>query len=120
MPKFPRNRAGPLNLLLHQPMGMRSNVRDGSMTRDALRILTKAGALSIRSDSRGNKDPYSEGVSHLLTPIKIRKGCPLSLGDRLNPKRSFIGNPSRNIKGAVYKYSRKTSKNRISHYLIPV
>ena len=49
-------------------------------------ILTKAGALSIRSDSRGNKDPYSEGVSHLLTPIKVQKGCPLSLGGHLDPK----------------------------------
>ncbi len=49
-------------------------------------ILTKVGALSIRSDSRGNKDPYSEGVSHLLTPIKVQKGCPLSLGDHFNPK----------------------------------
>ena len=40
-------------------------------------ILTKAGALSIRSDSRGNKDPYSEGVSLLLTPIKDPKRIPL-------------------------------------------
>ena len=51
-----------------------------------VRILTKAGALSIRSDSRGNKDPYSEGVSHLLTPIKPQTACPLSLGDRLDRK----------------------------------
>ena len=50
-------------------------------------ILTKAGALSIRSDSRGNKDPYSEGVSHLLTPIKPEaKRIPLMFGDRLSPK----------------------------------
>ena len=49
-------------------------------------ILTKAGALSIRSDSRGNNHHYSEGVSHLLTPIKLRKGFPLSLGDHLDPE----------------------------------
>ena len=50
-------------------------------------ILTKAGALSIRSDSRGNKDPYSEGVSHLLTPIKPEaKRIPLMFGDRLSPE----------------------------------
>ena len=82
-------------------------------------ILTKAGALSIRSDSRGNKDPYSEGVSHLLTPIKVQKGCPLSLGDRLSPGILYYGIFSLEFqKGALN--SRKTSKNRISHYLIPV
>ena len=85
----------------------------------AVCILTKAGALSIRSDSRGNKDPYSEGVSHLLTPIKVQKGCPLSLGDRLSPKRIFHKESLLEFqKGALN--SRKTSKNRISHYLIPV
>ena len=52
-------------------------------------ILTKAGALSIRSDSRGNNHHYSEGVSHLLTPIKPRKGFPLSLGDHFNPKTLY-------------------------------
>ena len=82
-------------------------------------ILTKAGALSIRSDSRGNNHHYSEGVSHLLTPIKLRKGFPLSLGDRLSPERSLI------IKFLLESLKeglkpRKTSKNRISHYLIPV
>ena len=82
-------------------------------------ILTKAGALSIRSDSRGNKDPYSEGVSHLLTPIKPRKGCPLSLGDHFSPKTLYnLGFSFRTPKGGLN--SRKTSKNRISHYLIPV
>ncbi len=82
-------------------------------------ILTKAGALSIRSDSRGNKDPYSEGVSHLLTPIKPQKGFPLSLGDRLSPKTLYdLGIPFRTPKSGLN--SRKTSKNRISHYLIPV
>ena len=53
-------------------------------------ILTKAGALSIRSDSRGNKDPYSEGVSHLLTPIKPEaKRIPHMIGDHLDPKTLF-------------------------------
>ena len=86
MPKFPRNRAGPLNLLLHQPCDVLLCRDDAEGMFCGMCILTKAGALSIRSDSRGNKDPYSEGVSHLLTPIKPRKGCPLSLGDRLSPK----------------------------------
>ena len=86
MPKFPRNRAGPLNLLLHQPMVGSYDGGGHVGMWIAVRILTKAGALSIRSDSRGNKDPYSEGVSHLLTPIKVQKGCPLSLGDHFNPK----------------------------------
>ena len=54
---------------------------------DLLRILTKAGALSIRSDSRGNNHHYSEGVSHLLTPIKPEaKRIPHMIGDRLSPK----------------------------------
>ena len=49
----------------------------GMMAFYCVGILTKAGALSIRSDSRGNKDPYSEGVSLLLTPIKVPKRMPL-------------------------------------------
>ena len=50
-------------------------------------ILTKEGALSIRSDSRGNNHHYSEGVSHLLTPIKPEaKRIPHMIGDRLSPK----------------------------------
>ena len=85
MPKFPQNRAGPLNLLLHQPCEDVVMYGRGSEARVGDSILTKAGALSIRSDSRGNKDPYSEGVSHLLTPIKVQKGYPLSLGDHLDP-----------------------------------
>ena len=119
MPKFPQNRAGPLNLLLHQPCedDTRSRRRRDLVVWES--ILTKAGALSIRSDSRGNKDPYSEGVSHLLTPIKVQKGCPLSLGDHFNPKtlydlRIALGSLKEGLK------VRKTSKNRISHYLIPV
>ena len=82
-------------------------------------ILTKAGALSIRSDSRGNKDPYSEGVSHLLTPIKPEaKRIPHMIGDRLSPKPFYLGNTIKSPKSGLN--SRKTSKNRISHYLIPV
>src|SRR6185295_9696398 len=76
-------------------------------------ILTKAGALSIRSDSRGNNHHYSEGVSHLLTPIKVQKGCPLSLGDHLDPGRSlFLKLLLESLKEALK--LRKTSKNRIS------
>ena len=53
-------------------------------------ILTKAGALSIRSDSRGNNHHYSEGVSHLLTPIKPEaKRIPHMFGDHLDPKTLF-------------------------------
>ena len=86
MPKFPQNRAGPLNLLLHQPC-YDANVGCGEgVSSHVVGILTKAGALSIRSDSRGNNHHYSEGVSHLLTPIKLRKGFPLSLGDHLDPE----------------------------------
>src|SRR6185295_6182061 len=73
-------------------------------------ILTKAGALSIRSDSRGNNHHYSEGVSHLLTPIKFQKGCPLSLGDRLNPVnplRSYL--PFR-IPKRRFKFSKNLEK----------
>ena len=61
MPKFPQNRAGPLNLLLHQPCAYADDEEgrdDGVLLYG---ILTKAGALSIRSDSRGNKDPYFRG-----------------------------------------------------------
>ena len=77
---------------------------DGSATEGTLfadSILTKAGALSIRSDSRGNNHHYSEGVSHLLTPIKVQKGCPLSLGDRLSPKTLYRGFSIRNSKRAL-------------------
>src|SRR5579862_5808538 len=70
------------------------------------RILTKAGALSIRSDSRGNKDPYFRGGSHLLTPIKVQKGCPLSLGDHFHPKSYFTRILIRNLKRRF-----KTQKN---------
>ena len=39
-------------------------------------ILTKAGALSIRSDSRGNKDPYSEGSLYYSPPLNREKDAP--------------------------------------------
>ena len=109
MPKFPRNRAGPLNLLLHQPWCMLCMRRRVGRVVDGVGILTKAGALSIRSDSRGNKDPYSEGVSHLLTPIKVQKGFPLSLGDHFHPKSYFTRILFRIPKGR-FKFSKNLEK----------
>src|SRR5579862_1752185 len=77
-------------------------------------ILTKAGALSILSDSRGNKYHYSEGVP-LLTPIKVQKGFPLSLTDHFHPKTIFyLGFLLKSKKNA--KSRSKTLKNPEKHH----
>ena len=53
-------------------MNAKREVAHGTM----YRILTKAGALSIRSDSRGNRYPYSEGVSFYSPPLNREKDSP--------------------------------------------
>ena len=74
-------------------------------------ILTKAGALSIRSDSRGNNHHYSEGVSHLLTPIKPEaKRIPHMIGDRLSPKTLLWGIPHGILKGRFINILEKPRK----------
>ena len=76
MPKFPQNRAGPLNLLLHQPCTL---MYDEEGSEDAVYvfcILTKAGGLSIRSPPRGNNHHYSEGVSIYSPPLNRKKDAP--------------------------------------------
>ena len=89
MPKFPRNRAGPLNLLLHQPW-----MYVFALSGRAGHVFVY-GILTRRAPSASFRTPEviniitSEGVP-LLTPIKVQKGCPLSLDDLFHPRTIFI------------------------------
>ena len=75
--QIPTKSCGSIKLTFTPTMRLHAYEDEGICAFCGESILTKAGALSIRSDSRGNKDPYSEGVSLLLTPIKDPKRIPL-------------------------------------------